>query len=67
MTRIALLSDIHGNSIALDAVLADIDERGGADEHWVLGDVVADSAQPNVLLPNELIVRQSTAAPRQAS
>src|SRR5712691_857863 len=28
---------------------------------------VADSAQPNVLLPNELIVRQSTAAPRQAS
>jgi LacI family transcriptional regulator len=28
---------------------------------------VADSAQPNVLLPNELIVRQSTAAPRAAS
>src|SRR5207253_4676082 len=25
---------------------------------------IADSAQPNVLLPNELIVRQSTAAPR---
>jgi DNA-binding LacI/PurR family transcriptional regulator len=28
---------------------------------------LADSAQPNVLLPNELIVRQSTAAPRTAS
>lgn len=36
--RIALLSDIHGNSIALDAVLADIAAQGGADAYWLLGD-----------------------------
>ncbi|HTK09712.1 MAG TPA: metallophosphoesterase family protein [Ktedonobacteraceae bacterium] len=36
--RIALLSDIHGNSLALDAVLADIEAQGGADTYWVLGD-----------------------------
>jgi hypothetical protein len=29
--RIALPSDIHGNAIALNAVLADIAEQGGAD------------------------------------
>jgi predicted phosphodiesterase len=39
--QIALLSDIHGNSIALDAVLADIERVGGVDTHWVLGDLVA--------------------------
>lgn len=29
MMRIAILADIHGNSIALDAVLADIQRHGG--------------------------------------
>jgi putative phosphoesterase len=36
--RIAMLSDIHGNSIALDAVLADIEAQGGVDAYWILGD-----------------------------
>ena len=40
------MSDIHGNSIALDAVLADIDATGGADEYWVLGDIVALGFDP---------------------
>src|SRR2546429_2069559 len=44
--RIALLSDVHGNSIALDAVLADVDECGGVDEYWVLGDLVALGHDP---------------------
>jgi predicted phosphodiesterase len=44
--RIALFSDIHGNSIALDAVLADIERRGGAEHHWVLGDLVALGHDP---------------------
>lgn len=44
--RIALLSDIHGNSIALDAVLADIERRGGAEHHWMLGDLVALGHDP---------------------
>jgi predicted phosphodiesterase len=44
--RVALLSDIHGNSIALDAVLVDIARAGGADEHWVLGDIAALGPDP---------------------
>jgi predicted phosphodiesterase len=44
--RVAVFSDIHGNTIALDAVLADITARGGADAYWVLGDLVAIGAQP---------------------
>ncbi len=64
--RIALLSDIHGNTIALDAVLGDIEANGGADEHWVLGDIVALGHDPaGVLerltsLPNPVFVRGNT-------
>jgi hypothetical protein len=29
--RIALLSDIHGNDLALEAVLTDIEHQGGVD------------------------------------
>ena len=36
--RIALLSDIHGNLIALDAILADITAQGSVDAYWILGD-----------------------------
>ena len=36
--RIALLSDIHGNLIALEAVLEDIAAQGGVDAYWILGD-----------------------------
>ena len=44
--RIALLADIHGNELALEAVLNDIERRGGADEIWVLGDIVALGPAP---------------------
>jgi predicted phosphodiesterase len=37
--RLAVLSDIHGNLPALDAVLKDLDAAGGADRIWVLGDL----------------------------
>jgi len=43
--RIALLSDIHGNSLALDAVLADI-ATVGVDGYWILGDIVALGPDP---------------------
>ncbi len=36
--RIALISDIHGNPLALEAVLADIAAQGGVDRYWILGD-----------------------------
>lgn len=45
--RYALISDIHGNLPALDAVLADIDASGDVDAIHHLGDLVGYSSQPN--------------------
>lgn len=44
--RLALLSDIHGNPLALDAVLADIQRQGEVDRYWVLGDFAALGYDP---------------------
>jgi diadenosine tetraphosphatase ApaH/serine/threonine PP2A family protein phosphatase len=44
--RIAVISDIHGNWHALDAVLADLDVEQ-PDEVWCLGDLVGYGPQPN--------------------
>jgi len=46
LVRIAVISDIHANLPALEAVLAEID-RNPPDELWCLGDVVGYGAQPN--------------------
>ena len=48
--RIALLSDIHGNATALNAVLADITEQGGVDAYWIMGDLVALGPEPVLTL-----------------
>ena len=45
--RIALLSDVHANLHALDAVLAHIAARGDIDARYHLGDLVGYSAYPN--------------------
>lgn len=50
--RYALISDIHANLHALDAVLADIDHRANVDAIYHLGDLVGYSA-----LPNEVVGR----------
>jgi diadenosine tetraphosphatase ApaH/serine/threonine PP2A family protein phosphatase len=44
--RIALLSDVHGNLPAFEAVLADIDAEG-VEEIWCLGDLVGYGAAPD--------------------
>ncbi len=44
--RIALLSDIHGNPIALDAVLTDVQAQSGVDAYWILGDLAAIGYDP---------------------
>jgi diadenosine tetraphosphatase ApaH/serine/threonine PP2A family protein phosphatase len=44
--RIALLSDVHGNLPAFEAVLSDIDSVG-VEEIWCLGDLVGYGAQPD--------------------
>jgi putative phosphoesterase len=46
MTRIAVLSDIHGNRIALEAVLAEI-RRDKPDAVLVAGDLVLNGPDPN--------------------
>lgn len=64
--NIAILADIHGNSIALDAVIADIERFGGADEYWILGDLVALGPDPDGVLkqldalPNVRAIRGNT-------
>jgi predicted phosphodiesterase len=61
--RIALLSDIHGNPLALEAVLADIAAQGGVDTYWILGDFSSLGYDPvGVLervtqLPNAFFLR----------
>lgn len=46
MTRLALISDIHGNLVALEAILADIAARG-VTEIVCLGDIAATGPQPH--------------------
>jgi predicted phosphodiesterase len=64
--RVALLADIHGNPIALDAVLADLQAQGGADATWCVGDYAALGYDPvGVLervaaLPDAAFVRGNT-------
>lgn len=43
--RVALIADIHGNLVALDAVLADL-AAAGADQTICLGDVAASGPDP---------------------
>lgn len=63
---VAIFSDIHGNSIALDAVLRDIQARGGVDAYWVLGDLAGLGPDPIgalervYALPNVTLTRGNT-------
>ena len=43
--RVALISDVHGNRVALDAVVAD-GTHHGVDAWWALGDLVAIGPEP---------------------
>jgi predicted phosphodiesterase len=56
--RIAVISDIHANLPALEAVLADVDGES-PDELWCLGDVVGYGPQPNECVD---LVRERTSS-----
>ncbi len=47
--RVAIIADIHGNALALDAVLGDL-ERGGYDRLVCLGDAIQGGPQPAVVV-----------------
>ncbi len=63
--RLALLSDIHGNLSAFEAVWADV-QAHGVDGVWLLGDFAAMGAHPGQVLeriaalPNARFVRGNT-------
>lgn len=64
--KLAIITDIHGCSIALDAVLEDINTQGGVDGYVFLGDYCAIGSDPvGVLeritkLPNVRFIRGNT-------
>ena len=49
LARLAMISDIHANLVALDAVLADALSIG-VDAYWILGDLVAIGPEPVAVL-----------------
>jgi diadenosine tetraphosphatase ApaH/serine/threonine PP2A family protein phosphatase len=48
--RCAILADIHANLAAFEAVLEDIEEKGGVDELWCLGDIVGYGPDPSACI-----------------
>jgi len=48
--RAAILSDIHGNIVALEAVLKDLKEQGGADRIFIAGDMFVFGPAPGEVL-----------------
>ena len=50
MRTLAILADIHGNRIALQAVLNDLKQQGGADHLIVLGDLAVFGPDPSGVL-----------------
>jgi predicted phosphodiesterase len=66
VTRLAVLSDVHGNLLALEAVLADLETQGAPDATWVLGDLAAFCPWPAQTLvrlralPNAAFIQGNT-------
>ncbi|HEY1656114.1 MAG TPA: metallophosphoesterase family protein [Candidatus Tumulicola sp.] len=48
--RLAVLSDVHGNLVSLDACVADLEAQGGADAIVVAGDLCLDGPKPRKVL-----------------
>ena len=48
--RVAILSDIHGNAVALNACLSDLAAAGGADRIIAAGDLCMDGPRPKKVL-----------------
>jgi len=48
--RYAIIADIHANQAAFQAVLKDIDKKGGVDEVWCLGDIVGYGPDPGACI-----------------
>ena len=60
--RVAVISDIHGNYHALEAVLAEVTAEA-PDEIWCLGDVVGLRARAEPLLRGRRASARASASP----
>lgn len=49
-TKVAIITDIHGNNPALQAVLKDIDSQSDVEHIYCLGDMVAIGPDTNAVL-----------------
>src|SRR5689334_21584514 len=48
--RVAIIADIHGNKIALDAVLQDLSQQPALDQVVIAGDLCLNGPQPRTVL-----------------
>lgn len=48
--RYAILGDIHSNLVAFQAVINDLEKRGGFDKIWCLGDLVGYGPEPHACI-----------------
>ncbi|TQR20381.1 metallophosphoesterase family protein [Psychrobacillus vulpis] len=48
--KYAIITDVHGNELALKAVLQEIDDLGDIEEIWCLGDMIAMGPDTNEVL-----------------
>lgn len=53
--RIAIISDIHGNQVALEAVLQDLERQPAIDQLVIAGDLCLNGPCPRQVLENELV------------
>lgn len=60
--RLAVLSDIHGNLLALEAVLENLKQAGGTDHTWILGDLAASGPRPAECL--KIVEAMQAASPK---
>jgi predicted phosphodiesterase len=57
--KLAVFSDIHGNLVALDAVIADVKAIDDVDTVWVLGDLAAFGPRPSECIQRLRDLQQS--------
>jgi predicted phosphodiesterase len=56
--KLAVISDIHGNLVALEAALADLESVGEVDRLWILGDLAAFGPRPAECIQRVLALQE---------
>jgi predicted phosphodiesterase len=56
--KLAVISDIHGNLVALEAALADLESVGEVDQLWILGDLVTGGPRPSECIQRVLALQE---------